>query len=99
MSEDRVTEVRLEDLVGRKVRARNGRTVGRIEEVCAEARGDEYEVTEYHLGPGALLERLALVERLLGRAPQTIIVRWDQLDISDPLHPYLTCTVDDLKKA
>ncbi len=99
MSEDRVTEVRLEDLVGRKVRARNGRTVGRIEEVCAEARGDEYEVTEYHLGPGALLERLALVERLLGRAPQTIIVRWDPPDISVPLHPYLTCTVDDLKKA
>ena len=93
------SELRLEDLLGRKVRARNGRTIGRIEEVRAEARGDEYEVTEYHLGPGALLERLALVNRLLGRAPQMIIVRWDQLDLTDPRHPRLTCTVDDLRRA
>jgi sporulation protein YlmC with PRC-barrel domain len=92
-------EVRLEDLLGRRVWARNGRAVGRIEEVRAEARGDEYEVTEYHLGPGALLERLALVNRLLGRQPQTLVVRWDQLDITDPARPQLTCTVDELRKA
>jgi hypothetical protein len=92
-----MSEVRVEDLLGRRVRAGNGRIVGRLEEVRAEQRGDEYEVTEYLLGPGALLERLSLVNRLLRRTPRTLVARWDQLDITNPSHPRLTCAVTDLR--
>src|SRR2546421_218605 len=61
--------VRLEDLVGRRVRTAEGAVVGRIEEVHAERRGDDHEVIEYLIGPGALRERFALVGRLFGPSP------------------------------
>jgi hypothetical protein len=70
--------------------------IGRLEEVRAEQRGADYEVREYLLGPGALLERLSLAGRVFGRARRTLVARWDQLDVSDPQHPRLTCAVDDL---
>jgi sporulation protein YlmC with PRC-barrel domain len=88
--------VHLEDLIGRAVVTEDGRRVGRVEEVRAERRGDEYEVTEYLLGTGALLERLSLVPRLLGRQRRTYVVRWDQMDISRPEHPRLTCPIEEL---
>jgi hypothetical protein len=91
--------VRLEDLVGRKVRTEEGHVVGRIEEVRAERREDgEHEVTEFHLGTGALLERWAIVARALGRRPTVIVARWDQLDISRPASPALTCPPGELKR-
>jgi hypothetical protein len=90
--------VRVEDLIGRRVRAAGGRVVGRIEEICAERRANgDHEVVEYHLGTGALLERLALVRRLLGRQPRTLIARWDQIDIHRPEAPVLTCHVEELR--
>ncbi len=90
--------VRVEDLLGSRVRTSDGRTVGRIEEIRAERRaGGEHEVVEYHLGPGALLERFALARRMLGRRPQMLIVRWDQIDIRRPEAPVLTCAVEELK--
>jgi len=87
--------VRLEDLVGRRVRTAEGAVVGRIEEVHAERRGDDHEVIEYLIGPGALRERFALVGRLFGRSP-TLCARWDQIDIRRPESPTLTCPVADL---
>jgi len=97
-SDRRRRMVRLQDLLGRRVRARDGRVVGRIEEVRAERRGDDHEVIEYRLGPGALAERLALARRLLGGRRETLIARWDQLDIREPRHPALTCSVDELRR-
>lgn len=94
----RRTLVRLEDLLGRRVRTADGDVVGRIEEVRATRRHDEHVVTEYLLGPGALLERLALVQRLFGRRSRTLIARWDQIDIHRPDRPMLTCTVNELKQ-
>jgi hypothetical protein len=88
--------VRLQDLVGARVRSLSGEVVGRIEEVRAERRDDDHEVVEYLLGTGALLERLALVHRLFGRQPVKLVVRWDQLDIADPACPRLTCAMDEL---
>lgn len=88
--------VRVEDLIGQRVRERSGRVVGRIEEIRAERRGDRYEVTEYHLGTGAMLERLAIVRHLF-RPSDTIIARWDQIDIQHPDAPVLTCPVAELK--
>jgi hypothetical protein len=90
--------VRVEDLVGRKVRLTTGEPVGRIEEICAERRGNgEHEVVEYHLGSGALLERLALVRKIFRRKAHLLIARWDQLDIHNPDAPTLTCGVQELK--
>jgi hypothetical protein len=91
-----VQEVNLELLLGRRVRARNGRSVGRIEEFRVERRGDAYEVVEYLLGPGALARRLGVVGRLLRPAPRALIARWDQIDVTDIGRPVLTTTVDQL---
>jgi hypothetical protein len=89
--------VHLEDLVGRRVRAGSGQVVGRIEEIRAQRRSNgDHDVTEYHLGTGALFERLAIVGRLVGNKPR-IIVRWDQLDIRRPTEPTLTCPVEELR--
>jgi hypothetical protein len=89
--------VRVEDLIGRKVCLPTGEVVGHIEEILAERHGDEHQVTEYHLGSGALLERLALVRRFFGRRSRLLIARWDQLDIHRPDAPTLTCAVSELQ--
>lgn len=89
--------VHLSELLGRPVRGRDGRIVGRIEEVRVERRHEVYEVDEYLLGTGALFERLGIVRRWLKHKPAELVVRWDQLDISRPRAPALTCAVDELK--
>ena len=81
-----MTHVRIDDLVGAKVRDANGRVVGRIFEICAEHQGPDLIVLEYHLGAAALLDRigislLKLIGIDAGRAPRK--VRWDELDISN----------------
>jgi sporulation protein YlmC with PRC-barrel domain len=86
----------LHDLLGRRVVDAKGEPVGRIEEVRAERRGDDLEIAEYLLGPGALRQRLAMTFR---RGPRPIAVRWDQMDISDPEHPRLTCDVREVRGA
>jgi len=90
--------VRLEDLIGHRVRTKTGQVVGRIEEVRAVRRGDDYEVIEYHLGPGALLERFAITRRFFRHAVPMLIARWDQLDIHRPERPTLTCPVEALTR-
>lgn len=90
--------IHLEDLLGRPVRSRDGRVIGRIEEICAERRGDVHEVTSFHIGPAALLERLAITRTLLRRKPETIVARWDQIDVRAPASIRLTCDARDLKK-
>ena len=97
MTARRRTLVRVEDLLGRRVRTVDGTVVGRIEEIRARRRNDVHEVTEYLLGAGALVERFALVGRLFGRRSPTLIARWDQLDIRRVDRPTLTCGVDELK--
>jgi hypothetical protein len=90
--------VRVQDLLGRRVRTSDGRMVGRIEEMVAQRRTNgDHEVVEYHLGTGALLERLAIARRVLGRRPQMLIARWDQIDIRRPDAPVLTCGVEELQ--
>ncbi len=92
----RRTRFLLHELLGRRVAGPDGRTVGRIEEIRAERRGDDHEITEFLLGPGALLERLSVVNRLVGRSRRTLIARWDQLDLSRLDSPRLTCPVEQL---
>jgi hypothetical protein len=93
--------VHVETLLGRRVRDVNGESVGHIEELRATWHGRQCLIDEYDLGPAALLERLGIsAARLIGwpltRKP--LRVPWRQLDLSDPDHPKLRCTVDELKK-
>jgi len=98
--------INVELLLDREVRDASGRRAGRIEEVRARREGDEIIVEAYHLGPEALLERLAApvfrlsLFRALGlhKHAHGRRVRWDQLDLSDPERPVLRCTVDELQK-
>jgi sporulation protein YlmC with PRC-barrel domain len=89
-------EVRLELLIGRKVRALNGRPVGRVEEVIAAPQGSGWVVREYHIGTAALLERLAA--RLSRRRPRGYRVPWDKLELGDPERPSLRCRLEDLER-
>ncbi len=91
-------DVRLEDLLGRVVRGQDGGVIGRLEEFRAEREGEHWVVTRYHIGPAALLERLAV--RHLGvtwRSVKGYEARWDQLSLDDPQRPTLTCDRADLK--
>jgi hypothetical protein len=97
---ERKAECRVELLLGRKVRGEDGGVIGRIEELRAEREGDYYVVTEFHLGPTALIEALA-VRHLGFTFPGRVHgyrVRWDQLDLSDQDHPHLTCPVEELER-
>ena len=83
-------EVRVQDLLGRQVRAGNNQSVGRIEEVRVDKRGRGYVVREFHLGAAALMERLsAHVGSWFGRARPMRVVAWDQIDLGDPKKPRL----------
>jgi hypothetical protein len=88
--------VRAEDLIGQRVAEESGREVGRIEDIRVEQRGDSFEVTEYLLGTGALLERLGIT-RWFGREAITLVARWDQLDVHDAERPTLTCPKEELR--
>jgi hypothetical protein len=97
---DRKPECRVELLLGRKVRGDDGMAIGRIEELRAEREGDYYVVTEFHLGPSALIEALAVRHfglTLPGRV-HGYRVRWDQLDLSDQEHPRVTCPAGELER-
>jgi sporulation protein YlmC with PRC-barrel domain len=85
------THVRLDDLLGRTVRDAQGRSVGRIYDMRGEQRAGELVIVEYHLGTGALLERIGLsLKSLVGmHRPEPSTVPWDQMDISDPEHPVI----------
>jgi hypothetical protein len=98
--------INIELLLDREVKDASGRRAGRIEEIRARREGEAMVVEAYHVGPSALLERLAApVFRLapfralgLHKHAHGRRVRWDQLDLSDPERPVLRCTVDELQK-
>jgi hypothetical protein len=87
-------------MLGRRVRSIGGKIVGRIEEMRAGREHDYWVVTEFHLGPDALVERLAvrhLGVTLPGRS-HGYRVRWDQIDLEDADGPRLTCPVEELER-
>jgi hypothetical protein len=88
-------QVHLEQLLGRRVFAPDGRAAGRIEEIRARASGGSCHVVAYHLGPAALLERLSA--RFVSRA-HGYEVPWDKLDLSDANRPRLLCPVEALRR-
>jgi hypothetical protein len=92
-------ELRLDRLLGRRVVGRNNEPVGRIEEFRAVRRGTGCVATAYVIGGAGLLERLGVGMRLLlGRHNRGgYVARWDQIDVSDPERPRLTCSRDELQ--
>ena len=98
--------IHVELLLDREVRDSSGRRAGRIEEIRARKEDEEIVVEAYHLGPDALLERLAApvvqlsIFRALGlhRHAHGRRVRWDQLDLSNPEKPVLRCPLEELAR-
>ena len=96
-------EVNVESLFGKRVVDRDGRPVGRIEEVVAIREGATCVVTSYLLGTMGLLGRLAawrvarpLLYSVRGGGRHATRIPWEKLDLGDPAHPRLTCTRDEL---
>ena len=104
MAKDEKREVHLELLLGKRVVDRDGKAIGRIEEVRAEQQGDELIVTEYLVGRSAALERLSargIVRLLLGafgaKAGGGYKVSWNKLDLSNVDQPCLRCAREELE--
>ena len=94
------TNLRLDRLLGREVLTANNRILGRVEEFRVERRGTAWIITEYLIGRAGLVERLGLGVRLIlgNRVSQGFVARWDQLDLTNPDHARLTCSVEDLRR-
>jgi hypothetical protein len=91
-------ELYLDQLLGSTVVAGNNRSIGRLEEFRCEQRGDSFYIVELVIGSAGLWERLNVgVKALFGMTGRGRVARWDQIDISDPKHPRLTCSVNDLQ--
>jgi hypothetical protein len=102
-------EVALHHLLGRTVRDPNGHRVGRIEELRAgielHEKGNDYVVTEFHVGSFGAIETLAGAHfarqllRRLGRfaSYERHRIPWHRLDITDPRHPKALDTVEELQ--
>jgi hypothetical protein len=92
-------ECHLHDLLGRELVGANNRRVGHIEEFRAERRGGVWISTGVYIGLAGLLERLDVAAKLLfGGKRRGYFARWDQIDVSNPQKPKLTCPVEQLEK-
>ena len=90
-------------LLGKKVFALDGQSIGRLEEIWTKTNRGQFFVSDFLVGRYAVLERLAAwsigraVLRLFGaKRDEGYRIRWDQLDLSDPQRPRLLCGVDEL---
>jgi sporulation protein YlmC with PRC-barrel domain len=94
--------IHVELLLGEKVFALNGLTIGRLEEIRTEINKGHAFVSEFLVGKYALFERLAAwrigraLLRVLGRRTEGYRIRWDQMDLTDPQHPRVLCDVEEL---
>ncbi|MBZ9961485.1 MULTISPECIES: hypothetical protein [unclassified Mesorhizobium] len=99
-----MSTVNLEHLAGRRVLSRQDESIGYIEEIRAEPAGDDFVVTEFHVGIYAAFERLsastigtAVLDFFrLRRRDGLYRIPWDKLDISDPARPRLLCSTTEL---
>ncbi len=97
-----IRELHVEHLIGRRVHDVDGKSVGRVHELCAEHVDGEWVVTELRFGPAALLERVAgfVIQlpffSLIPRGPRIRRARWQDVDLSDPSHPKLRVARESL---
>jgi hypothetical protein len=86
-------EVHVERMLGCRVCDRDDVPLGRLQECRAEWLDGELVVTEFHLGPAALLERVGgflLQLPLVGWLPikrWQYRIPWELMDFSDPRRP------------
>ena len=100
-------EVKVELLLGAKVRDANGEKVGRIEEIRVERTDNALLVEAYLIGASAVVDRLSawtLVRPIKGLLKSRRIyslydVPWQDMDLSDPDHPVLRTAKRDLHHA
>ena len=59
--------IRYRELVGKRVVAADGRTLGRVADLIAARHGNELRVTALRVGPAALAQRIGLTRRPLMR--------------------------------
>lgn len=96
-------EAHVEHLLGRRVVDVDGRVVGRLEELHAEIVDGETLVTEFHIGAGALLERIGVFVtqlpffRYIPFTRRMYRVSWQQFDLSDTRRPRVRMRRDDLE--
>ena len=98
MTHEALNEVKIELLLGHAVHDVTGAKIGRVAEIVAKKDGDEFVIEHYLVGPHAWFHRFAvhgLGLRLRGVAWQ-YRVEWDQMDLSDPHRPRVTCCRDEL---
>jgi len=88
----------LQQIIGSRVRDVDGKVVGRIHEARAEVRGADCVITEWLVGPGAMLQRLGIAAgRLIGIAARDPLrIPWDKIDLSDLDDVRLTCRAEEL---
>jgi hypothetical protein len=99
-------EVRVDLLVGRRVRDVHGRPAGRIQEVRADRVAEECYVRDFLLGSQALVRRLLGGVARLGPvrtlgigATAPLAAPWQVMDLSDPRRPRLTVPREALRRA
>lgn len=95
-------EVHVEHLLGRRVRDVDDAVIGRIEELVAERVETAHVVTEFHVGPAALLERVGRFVHQLPLLNALPLMHWEYripwqlLDLSDPDRPRVRCRKAEL---
>ena len=96
----KVTELRLETILGRELLGLNNQPVGRIEEFRAQSTANGWAVIDVVIGMSGLLERMNVGARLVVGADlkPSRVARWDQIDFSDPSKPKLIVSVNELVK-
>jgi len=97
-------EIHVERMIGKKVFALNGRSVGRLQEIRASVDRNQCYVKEFVVGSYGMFERLSAMS--IARAifarfhsdsrSHGYLVPWKDLDLSDPNRPRLRCEVNEL---
>jgi len=98
-------EINVELLLGTNVRDVDGDDIGRIEELRVERDEKALLVDAYLIGASALIERLSAwtlvrpVTRFLNSRKLYSVYRvpWQDMDLTDPLHPRLRISKRDLR--
>ena len=100
-------DIKVELLVGTKVRDLDGTNVGRIEEIRVERQEKALLVEAFLIGASGLIERLSArtlvrpIRRLLrSRHIYSVYeVPWQDMDLTDPKRPLLRIAKRELRRA
>jgi len=100
-------DIKVELLVGTKVRDLDGTNVGRIEEIRVERQEKALLVEAFLIGASGLIERLSArtlvrpIRRLLRTRHIYSVyeVPWQDMDLTDPKRPLLRIAKRELRRA